>query len=38
MTAHVLDRSIAERLSRNADGLIAAVVQDATSGRVLMMA
>ena len=38
MSAHVLDRSIAERLSRNADGLVAAVVQDATSGRVLMMA
>lgn len=38
MTAHVLDRSIAERLSRNSDGLVAAVVQDATSGRVLMMA
>ena len=38
MTEYVLDRSIAERLSRNADGLIAAVVQDVTSGRVLMMA
>lgn len=38
MTEYVLDRSLAERLSRNADGLIAAVVQDATSGRVLMMA
>ncbi|AVM65088.1 MULTISPECIES: phosphoribosyl-AMP cyclohydrolase [Dietzia] len=38
MTGHVLDRSIAERLSRTADGLVAAVVQDATSGRVLMMA
>ena len=38
MTGHVLDRSIAERLSRTADGLVAAVVQDATSGWVLMMA
>ncbi|MDX2357283.1 phosphoribosyl-AMP cyclohydrolase [Dietzia sp. PP-33] len=34
----VLDPAIADRLTRNADGLIAAVVQDATSGRVLMMA
>lgn len=38
MSSHVLDRSVAERLSRTTDGLIAAVVQDATSGRVLMMA
>lgn len=34
----VLDPAIAASLTRNADGLIAAVVQDATSGRVLMMA
>ncbi|AWH95250.1 phosphoribosyl-AMP cyclohydrolase [Dietzia psychralcaliphila] len=34
----VLDPSIADRLTRNPDGLVAAVVQDATSGRVLMMA
>lgn len=38
MSDHVLDPALADRLSRNADGLIAAVVQDATSGRVLMMA
>lgn len=33
-----LDPDIAARLKRNADGLIAAVVQDATSGQVLMQA
>ncbi|MFL0580240.1 phosphoribosyl-AMP cyclohydrolase [Dietzia sp. 179-F 9C3 NHS] len=38
MSDHVLDPGLADRLTRNADGLIAAVVQDATSGRVLMMA
>lgn len=37
-TAHVLDPRIADRLRRTDDGLVAAVVQDATSGRVLMMA
>ena len=37
MSAHVLDRSIAERLSRNADGLVAAVVQQHDSGEVLML-
>ena len=38
MSDFVLDPTIAERLTRTADGLVAAVVQDATSGRVLMMA
>lgn len=38
MSEYVLEPTIAERLSRTADGLVAAVVQDATSGRVLMMA
>ncbi|MET3859752.1 phosphoribosyl-AMP cyclohydrolase [Dietzia sp. 2505] len=38
MSDPALDPSIADRLTRNAEGLIAAVVQDATSGRVLMMA
>lgn len=38
MTDHILDPVVAGRLTRNADGLVAAVVQDATSGRVLMMA
>ena len=38
MSDYVLDPAIADRLTRNADGLVAAVVQDATSGRVLMMA
>ena len=38
MSGPVLDPRIADRLSRNVDGLVAAVVQDATSGRVLMMA
>lgn len=33
-----LDPTIAARLKRNADGLVPAVVQDATTGRVLMMA
>ncbi len=33
-----LDPAIADGLTRTADGLIAAVVQDATSGRVLMIA
>jgi phosphoribosyl-AMP cyclohydrolase len=33
-----LDPGIAGRLKRNADGLVPAVVQDATSGAVLMLA
>lgn len=33
-----LDRTVADRLKRNADGLIAAIAVDATSGDVLMMA
>ena len=33
-----LDPAVAARLKRNADGLVAAVVQDATSRDVLMMA
>mgnify|MGYP001601400717 CR=1 FL=1 len=33
-----LDPTIAASLKRNADGLVAAVVQDATSGAVLMQA
>lgn len=33
-----LDPAIAASLKRNADGLVAAVVQDATSGAVLMQA
>ncbi|WIY83857.1 phosphoribosyl-AMP cyclohydrolase [Propionimicrobium sp. PCR01-08-3] len=33
-----LSPEIASKLKRNADGLVPAVVQDATSGRVLMMA
>ena len=33
-----LDPAIAARLKRNADGLVGAVVQDATSSEVLMMA
>lgn len=33
-----LDPAIAARLKRTADGLVAAVVQDATSGAVLMQA
>ena len=38
MSDFTLDSEIADRLSRTADGLVAAVVQDATTGRVLMMA
>lgn len=38
MSGYVLDPAVADRLSRTPDGLVAAVVQDATSGRVLMMA
>ena len=38
MTDPALDPAVADRFTRNADGLIAAVVQDAASGRVLMMA
>lgn len=38
MSDLALGPAIAGRLSRNAEGLVAAVVQDATSGRVLMMA
>lgn len=38
MSDFVLDPAVAERLNRTSDGLVAAVVQDATSGRVLMMA
>ncbi|MBN9643605.1 phosphoribosyl-AMP cyclohydrolase [Corynebacterium mendelii] len=34
----VLDAGIKNRVSFNADGLVPAVVQDATTGRVLMMA
>lgn len=33
-----LDRTVADRLKRNSDGLIAAIAVDATSGDVLMMA
>lgn len=36
--SHTLDPAIAGALKRNADGLIAAVVQDATTGAVLMQA
>ncbi|GAA2184435.1 phosphoribosyl-AMP cyclohydrolase [Brooklawnia cerclae] len=36
--AQPLPADIAGRLKRTADGLVPAVVQDATSGRVLMMA
>ncbi len=38
MSGYTLDPVVAERLTRTADGLIAAVVQDAVDGRVLMMA
>lgn len=38
MSDFTLDPEIADRLSLTADGLVAAVVQDATTGRVLMMA
>lgn len=34
----ILDPTIAARLKRNPDGLLPAVVQDATSGAVLMLA
>lgn len=36
--ADALDPALAEALKRNADGLVAAVVQDASSGAVLMQA
>lgn len=36
--AEALDPAIAGALKRNADGLVAAVVQDATTGAVLMQA
>lgn len=38
MGAMPLNPEIAARLTRNADGLVPAVVQDASSGRVLMLA
>lgn len=38
MSYAALDPAIAGRLKRNADGLVAAVVQDATTGDVLMQA
>lgn len=38
MSSAALDPALAGRLKRNADGLVAAVVQDATSGDVLMQA
>lgn len=38
MSTFTLDPAIAERLRRTDDGLVAAVVQDAATGRVLMMA
>ena len=38
MTGYQLAPGIADRLTRTADGLVAAVVQDAGTGRVLMMA
>ena len=38
MSSAALDPAIAGRLKRNADGLVAAVVQDATTGDVLMQA
>lgn len=38
MSEHVLDPAIGQRLARTSDGLVAAVVQDASTGRVLMMA
>lgn len=38
MSSPALDPALAGRLKRNADGLIAAVVQDATTGDVLMQA
>lgn len=38
MSTFTLDPAVAERLRRTDDGLVAAVVQDLTTGRVLMMA
>lgn len=38
MSSAALDPAIAGRLKHNADGLVAAVVQDATTGDVLMQA
>lgn len=38
MSSEALDPALAGRLKRNADGLVAAVVQDATTGDVLMQA
>ena len=38
MSSAALDPALAGRLKRNADGLVAAVVQDATTGDVLMQA
>lgn len=38
MSSPALDPALAGRLKRNADGLVAAVVQDATTGDVLMQA
>lgn len=38
VNASSLDPAVAALLRRNPDGLVPAVVQDATSGRVLMMA
>ena len=38
MSSAALDPAIAGRLKRNADGLVATVVQDATTGDVLMQA
>lgn len=36
--SHLLPEQIAVRLKRNPDGLVPAVVQDATTGQVLMLA
>lgn len=33
----ILDPAIADRLTRNTDGLVAAIIQDATNGDVLML-
>lgn len=38
MSGYALGPRIADQLRRTADGLVAAVVQDAATGRVLMMA
>lgn len=38
IAGYELDPAIAQRLTRNAAGLVPAIVQDATSGDVLMMA